>query len=168
MYRKIDRKAAEILAALATAPVFKKQGQVNARPSVAGEEATPTLGGGQKETDNKANEGDWIVTNPSGEQYIISGKKFSARYEATAEEGVYAAKGSCRAIVNPFGEPIEIMASWGSPQTGDENCMIADVCAEHRQRLRATAEETVLRYQAVVAAYQSEGRLSINIGSLAA
>jgi len=38
-----------------------------------------------------------------------------------------------------------------------------DVSAEHRQRLRATAEKTVLRYQALVAAYQSEGRLAICI-----
>jgi hypothetical protein len=97
---------------------------------VAGEDITTTLGSGKKETDNKANEGDWIVTNPSGEQYVISGKKFLARYEATAEDGVYAAKGSCRAIVNPFDEPIEIMASWGSPQTGEADCMVADVCAD--------------------------------------
>ncbi len=130
MYRKIDRKAAEILAALANAPVFKKQGQVKAHLAVVGEEVTTTLGSGKKETENKANEGDYIVTNPSGEQYIISGKKFTARYEATAEDGVYAAKGSCRAIVNPFGEPIEIMASWGSPQTGEADCMIADVCTD--------------------------------------
>lgn len=38
-----------------------------------------------------------------------------------------------------------------------------NVSAEHRQKLRATAEETVFRYQAIVAAYQSEGRLSVNI-----
>lgn len=129
MYRKIDRKAAEILTALANAPVFKKQGQVKARPAVTGEKID-TMIGGVKETENTANEGDYIVTNPSGEQYIISGKKFTARYEATAEDGVYAAKGSCRAIVNPFSEPIEIMASWGSPQTGGADCLIADVCTD--------------------------------------
>jgi hypothetical protein len=128
MYRKIDRKAPEILVALATAPVFKKQGQVIARLAIAGESLTTTLASGKKETENKANEGDWIVTNPSGEEYIISGAKFTARYEPTSTGGVYAAKGSCRAIVNPFGEPIEIMASWGSPQTGGDDCMIADVC----------------------------------------
>ena len=52
------------------------------------------------------------------------------RYEADPEggEGSYRAKGFCRAIKNPFGKPIEIMASWGSPQTGDENCLIADTC----------------------------------------
>ncbi len=41
---------------------------------------------------------------------------------------MYVAKGYRRAIQNPFGKPIEIMASWGSPQTGDERCFIADTC----------------------------------------
>ena len=124
----IERKSTEILSALSSAPVFKKQGQVNARPATKGEAVTTTLASGVKETENTANEGDWIVTNPSGEQYIISGKKFEDRYESTETEGVYAARGYCRAIPNPFGESIEIMASWGSPQTGDEHCLIADVC----------------------------------------
>lgn len=127
MFKKIDRKASEILEALAQAPLFKKQGQVQARPAVPGEKITTTLASGAQETVNTANEGDWVMTNPSGEQYIISEKKFFGRYEATVEDGVYQAKGYCRAIKNPFGEPIEIMASWGVPQTGDENCMIADV-----------------------------------------
>lgn len=123
-----DRKSQEIMNALKSAPIFKKQGHVNARPATAGEEITTTLKDGKKETVNKAGEGDWIVTNPSGEMYIISGKKFLGRYEATRKDGVYAAKGYCRAITNPFGRPIEIMASWGSPQTGDERCLIADTC----------------------------------------
>ncbi len=94
----------------------------------AGEKITTTLEGGAKETVNKASEGDWIMTNPGGEQHIISEKKFLGRYEVTDESGVYSAKGYCRAIPNPFGKPIEIMASWGSPQTGDERCLIADTC----------------------------------------
>jgi len=130
MFEKIDRKAPEIMEALANAQVFKKQGQVNARPAVVGEGITTTLESGAKETENTAQEGDWIMTNPSGEQYIISEKKFFGRYEATSEDGVYKAKGSCRAVVNPFGKPIEIMASWGSPQTGGADCMIAETCDE--------------------------------------
>ena len=130
MFKKIDRKAPEIMEALANAQVYKKQGQVNARLAVVGEGITTTLESGAKETENTAQEGDWIMTNPSGEQYIISEKKFFDRYEATSEDGVYGAKGSCRAIVNPFGKPIEIMASWGSPQTGTADCMIADTCNE--------------------------------------
>ncbi|MFA6604036.1 MAG: PGDYG domain-containing protein [Patescibacteria group bacterium] len=124
----IDRKSPEILSALASAPVYKKQGRVRARPAVAGEEITTVLESGVKETENKAGPGDWIVTNPSGEQYVISEKKFLGRYEATDEPGAYSAKGYCRAIPNPFGKPIEILASWGSPQTGDERCLIADTC----------------------------------------
>lgn len=127
-FTKIDRKASEIMQALKEAPVYKKQGRIQARKAVPGEQVTTILASGAKETVNAANEGDWVMTNPSGEQYIISEKKFFGRYEETDEPGVYAAKGYCRAIKNPFGEPIEIMASWGEPQTGDENCMIADTC----------------------------------------
>ncbi len=53
---------------------------------------------------------------------------FLLRYEPTEERGVYLAKGYCRATRNPFGVPVEIEASWGSPQVGGEHCMVADVC----------------------------------------
>ena len=129
-FQQIDRKSPEIMTALADAPVYKKQGRVEARPATVGEEITTTLEGGAKETVNKAGEGDWIMTNPGGEQYIISEKKLLSRYEVTDERGVYSAKGYCRAIQNLFDKPIEIMASWGSPQTGDERCLIADTCDE--------------------------------------
>lgn len=128
LFLKVDRKSPEIMGALAKAPVYKKHGCVNARPANVGEEITTTLEGGTNETVNKADEGDWIITNPGGEQYIISEKKFLDRYEATNENSVYSAKGYCRAIPNPFRKPIEIMASWGSPQTGDERCLIANTC----------------------------------------
>jgi hypothetical protein len=128
MFRKVDRKAPEILRALEQAPVYRKKGMVKARPAVEGELVKTRLSDGTEETSNTAKANDWVMTNPSGEQYIISQEKFFSRYEVTDVEGVYAAKGYCVAIKNPFGEPIEIMASWGSPQTGDENCMIADTC----------------------------------------
>lgn len=127
-FKKIDRKSPEIMSALAEAPIFKKQGQVRARPAVEGEQIVTILASGAKETSNIAKVGDWVVTNPSEEQYLVSGKKFSDKYESSGTEGVYQAKGYCRAIKNPFGEPIEIMTSWKSPQTGDENCLIADAC----------------------------------------
>ncbi len=131
LFEKIDRKSADIMSALAQAPVYAKFGTVNARPAVPGEKITTTLASGAKETDNAAEEGDWVVTNPSGERYVLKEKQFSARYETSELDGVFKAKGSCRAIKNPFGKPIEIMASWGAPQTGDENCLIADTCDEH-------------------------------------
>jgi len=128
MFEKVDRKSPEIMTALALAPIFKKQGQVQARPAVEGEQIVTKLASGAEETTNTAKVNDWVMTNPSGEQYIIGKDKFFGRYEPSDTEGIYQAKGYCRAIQNPFGKPIEIMASWGSPQTGDENCLIADIC----------------------------------------
>ncbi len=128
MFEKIDRKSPEIITALVKAPIFKKQGLVQARPATEGEVIVTKLASGAEETTNTAKVDDWIMTNPSGEQYIISKEKFFNRYESTDTDKTYQAKGYCRAIKNPFNKPIEIMASWGSPQTGDENCMIADTC----------------------------------------
>lgn len=124
----VDRKAPEVMAALAEAPIFKKQGLVKARPALPGEKIVTKLASGAEETVNTAGEDDLVMTNPSGEEYIISRQKFLGRYEETSESGVYSAKGYCRAIRNPFSKPIEIMAEWGEPQQGDQNCMIADTC----------------------------------------
>ena len=109
----VDRMAVEVREALDAAPVFKKQGSVSARQAEAGEVVVTKLKNGQEETRNTANEGDFVVTNPDDEEYIVPGKKFTARYEASEEAGVYLAKGYVRAATNPFGKPIEIMASWG-------------------------------------------------------
>lgn len=128
MPRSVDRKSPEILAVLGSALIYKKSGRVNARRAVAGEVIETVLGSGLKETKNTAAEGDWVLTNLGGEQHIIKDNKFQSRYEPTAEEGVYAAKGYVSAMQNPFGEPIEIMAQWGELQVGDQNCMIVDVC----------------------------------------
>ncbi len=130
----VDRMAPEVKEALDAAPVFKKQGSVRARQAEAGEVVVTMLKNGQEETRNAANEGDFIVTNPDGEEYIVPGKKFNARYEVGAEDGVYLAKGFVRAATNPFGKPIEIMASWGEAQRGDERCLFADVCDEKGNR----------------------------------
>jgi hypothetical protein len=127
-YTKIVPKSPEIMASLAEARVFHKQGVIRARKAIVGEVIITTLANGAFETSNPAAEGDWIITNPGGEQYLNSAQEFLKRYESTPEVGVYKAKGSIRAIENPFGKPIEIMASWGSPQFGDEDCMIADTC----------------------------------------
>ncbi len=134
-YKKIDRKSPAIMSALAAAPLFKKQGTVRARAAKDGEVIETILGSGDFETENVAVLGDWIVTNPTGEQYIISGSKFFDRYEDTDENGVFAARGYCRAIPNPEGVPIEIMASWGTPQMGDENCLVADTCDENGENM---------------------------------
>jgi hypothetical protein len=125
---KIDRKSPEILEALKKAPLYRKFGMVHARPAKTGERLATITASGLTETERTANEGDWVVTNPTGEIFIIPESTFLSRNEKTDQEGVYSAKGFCKAIKNPYNKPIEIMASWGEPQNGDENCFIADTC----------------------------------------
>jgi hypothetical protein len=122
---ELDLSTEEFTKKLAEAPVFAKKSLVNARVATAGEKITTTLADGTQETVNSANEGDVIITNPGGEEYIIGDEKFTKRYEPTQEEGVYRAKGMARAFQNDTGRPIEIMAPWGEKQFGDTNCMVA-------------------------------------------
>jgi PGDYG protein len=152
LYEYIDRKASALLFSISLAPVFKKQGSVKARKAHAGEKVTTQLADGKKETVNTAQDGDWIVTNPSGERYVIHDRVFKARYSATADACVFTAKGSCRALVNPYGVPIEILASWGTPQTGGADCMIADVCDDDGSNL--AGEPYLIDAQAFVETYR--------------
>lgn len=127
-YLFVDRKSPTIMEAIATAQIYKKQGKVSARPAVAGEIIATILKNGAQETCNIAKTDEWVVTNPSGEQYLVLKEKFFNRYEPTEIDGIYTAKGFCRAIKNPFCVPVEILASWGTLQNGDANCMFADTC----------------------------------------
>jgi hypothetical protein len=124
---EIDRHDDVIMNGLKEAPVYRKQGQVNAKIAEGGEVVITKLADGTNETKNTANPGDAIITNPGGEQYIIGGEKFAKRYEPKeGEEGVFIAKGYCKAIDNPWEKPITMMASWGEMQNGQANCKIAD------------------------------------------
>lgn len=128
VFKEVDRKSPEIMSALVDAPVYKKFAAVIARQAIPGEEVITILKDGRLETKGVAAEGDFVVTNPTGEKYILSAEKFLPRYLAANEEGVYIANGHVRAIKNPTGVPIVIQASWGESQYGDENCFIVDVC----------------------------------------
>lgn len=127
-YLHIERKSPDIMEALKTAPIFKKDALVQVRRAVLGEKISTTLTHGEVETINTAGSEDIIVTNSSGEEYILPLGQLTERYEATDTLGTYRATGYCRAIPNPYGTPIEIMASWGTVQNGDRSCFIADTC----------------------------------------
>lgn len=122
---ELDLKTDEITRQLAEAPVFAKKGIVRMRKAVPGETVATIMEDGRIETSNAAGENDVIITNPGGEEYIISADKAAKRYEPTEEEGVYRATGMCRAFKNPTGSEIQIMAPWGEPQYGGPDCMIA-------------------------------------------
>lgn len=124
---ELDLSTEEWTARLAEAPVYAKKGTVEARITTEDEQLDTILADGTVETSRIVPQGDIIVTNPGGEQYAIEAAKFGARYEATAEEGVFRAKGMARAVENPTGQNIEIMAPWGEKQFGGPECMVATV-----------------------------------------
>jgi hypothetical protein len=93
-----------------------------------GELIVTRLKDGTVETANVAAPGDWIVTNPGGEEYVPGNEKFLKRYEPKpGQSGVFIAKGYCKAVKNPFNEPIRMMASWNEMQSGGADCIIAVV-----------------------------------------
>lgn len=124
---EVNRHDARIMQGLEEAPIYMKQGEVKADIAQGGEVVVTKLADGSTETRNTANKGDAIVTNPGGERYIIDAVQFGKRYKPkVGEDGVFSAKGCCRAIDNPFGSPITMMASWGEMQNGARDAIIAD------------------------------------------
>ncbi len=152
MARFVDRKSVEIIEGLKLAPLFKKQGFVDARMGVVGEKIQTLLANGNFETSNIVKHStDWVITNPDKETYILESKKFEIRYEPTQIPGQYQARGYSRIMKNPYDEAIEILASWGSPQYGDANCYFADVCDMNGENMEGEpyllgAEEFITTY----------------------
>lgn len=105
--------------------VYAKYVRVHALKVRTGIEITTILDNGTTETVNVSQEGDYLVTNPGGEQYLINSEKFKSRYIPTEKEYIYQANGSARVFINPTGKPIKIMAPWGAEQFGDAECLLA-------------------------------------------
>jgi hypothetical protein len=108
--------------------VYRKIGDVRAK-RVDVETAVETiLADGHKETKNVAAPGDYIVTGPGGEEYVVKPKDFVARYEPMpgTTDG-YLACGEIIAVRNPLERPLDFVASWGKVQSGAADCMIADM-----------------------------------------
>ena len=106
------------------APLYRKSAVVEARQTTAVERLETVLSNGTVETTREVPAGEWIVTNPGGEQYAITDEKFQSRYESNGD-GQYQAKGIIRTFQNPTGGDVEIMAPWGEMQYGDANCWFA-------------------------------------------
>lgn len=101
---------------------YQKVGVVKARPAKVGERIDTVIDG-KLETTNKANVGDYVVTGPKGEEYIISWDKFKKRYVKTSNPGEYKAIGTCWAF--KLKQPIAFTASWGELMTGQPGDFIA-------------------------------------------
>jgi PGDYG protein len=108
--------------------LYRKNGEFQAtRVSVATPVET-VLADGRKETRNVAAPGDFVVTGPGGERYVVKPEVFAARYERKrGARDVYFAHGEIIAVPNPLGRAIRFLASWGEVQTGAADCMIADM-----------------------------------------
>ena len=86
MYRQIDPKyfveRTKIKLSHYEPHYYAKRAWISARPGKVGEEIVTVMKDNHKETKNTVkNEGDMVVTNPSGEQYIIEAKTFAKKYE---------------------------------------------------------------------------------------
>lgn len=112
---------------LAEASIYVKTVLVDIHRVRPGTEITTTLADGRVETKNVAGLNHVVITNPGGEQQIVSTGKAMQRYDPTEIPGVFRAKGMVRAIDNPTGRPIVIQAPWGELQYGDERCKIVSL-----------------------------------------
>jgi hypothetical protein len=124
---EFERDDPLILKALRSAKRYQKVGQVRARKVKRRTPVETVLADGTKETSNIAGPGDYIVTGPRGERYVLQPETFEARYVLKpGAKYIFLARGETAAIQNPFGRPISIVASWGERQFGAADCMIAD------------------------------------------
>jgi hypothetical protein len=125
--QKLDLQTDEWTERFASAPIFEKTARVRIRPAVPGEQIKTVLANGTEETVKTAGDNDVVITNPTGEEYIVDAEKAASRYKPTEEDGVFQAIGTSRILPNPTGGPIEITAPWGEPQFGDADCLLASL-----------------------------------------
>lgn len=98
---------------------------VNARCATDREWVVTRLKDGQKETGNWAEVGDWIITNPGGEEYVVSPEVFRHRFTPVPDSDLFQPVGISRIVPNLTGYPVRIMAPWGQEQFGAPDCLFA-------------------------------------------
>ena len=126
---------------------------VLARPATI-EEKIDTITSDGKETTNTAKEGDFVVKNPTGEEYIIKGDLFKKRYDyvgttdfrSDGKWETYKAKGKCRAIVWEH-EQMSFVASWGEEMVIKKGDMLATTIPEMNEVYRIAAKEFDATYE---------------------
>lgn len=121
---EVDVQSSDFTEKLQAAEIYAKKAKVRAEYATEGVPIETILGDGTVETKNVTKEGDVIITNPGGEQYIMRQEDFFKRYEATDEDGVYRSTDMIRAVPNNTGTSIEIMAPWGEKMHGEPDCLI--------------------------------------------
>jgi hypothetical protein len=90
----------------------RKCARVRARRVTRDEEVTSDMRDGFRETTNTARPGDYIVENPGGEEYVVKGEEFEARYRRIGESKVYEPV-SPPVRVLELEENVRFEAPWG-------------------------------------------------------
>lgn len=129
--------------------LYQKTGEVEARIAKTGE-MIATVIDGEIETINYALDGNVVVKNPSGEEYILTRGKFDSRYrgpEPDDEYQTYEATGTTYAVEWTHG-PGEFKASWGEMMIindGDYLCSVTKAPDGDLYRIEAEAFATTYR-----------------------
>lgn len=100
--------AAMTLLLLRSSYWIQKKVIVSAEQSVRSKTVRTVLKNGKSETLNTAEKGDWIITNPGGEQYVLKPEQFTKRYHATGKKrkNLYKSVGDGVYVPNPYGVPV--------------------------------------------------------------
>lgn len=98
---------------------YAKFATINAVQGKVGEKIATVMKNGLEETvnsvsiDEKTNQPDWVITNPSGEKYLIKDSTFKKKYEPLdIDSNVYKPKGGVCVFVQ-VNENISFVAPWG-------------------------------------------------------
>lgn len=84
---------------------------------------------GTLEDTAQAEFGDWVVTGPLGETFVVSDEKFNELYKVNLTGGFTPRQREILAIQNPTGKSIQVRKPWkkeGKPeyQTGGKDCFL--------------------------------------------
>ncbi len=90
----------------------RKCARVHARQVTRAEEIASVMEDGFRETTNEARPGDYIVRNPTGEEYVTAKDEFEKRYRQTDQQNVYEPISPPVRVVE-LGENVCFEAPWG-------------------------------------------------------
>ena len=92
---------------------YIKTAKIKARPAVEGEEIITEMKDHHIETKCRVKNCDsMVITNPNGEQYVVSRADFNKRYDPAGENGVYIPKPLPQKMLI-IDEDIQFIAPWG-------------------------------------------------------
>ncbi len=115
----------------ATVKNYAKFARVQAEQATEETPVVTILQDGTKETINTAMPGDWIVTNPGGEKYVVPDAKFPKKYEPAPElgDGWFKPSGGVQKFLE-LSEDTSFVCSWNEEQFIAAGGMINVTCLD--------------------------------------